>query len=363
MSENFSFDLSSEVFEKMIKSKESMGFSQKSWNEWFENILSSPEKSETDSEIIEKIIRNNALDSWYDQWITNFALNLDNIWDGNSAVSLRTSKSENSSALVIGRGPSIKKNNQLEIIAKSDFKGSIICTDGNLPNVLNAGIDPEKFNLFTITIDAQENQKKIYENQIVKQYGDKIKCIFSTTAHHNAYLAAKDSGMEIFWIHTLFDYEEGKKSFNKIQGIMSKAKDLDKKIPAIQTGANVGTSAWVVGWSILNCNHVGLIGLDLGYDDSMSWDEINYHGYKMPDNIDTESKSFKRAYPTIYNPDFDCYCKQDPLFLYYCNALKEFIQKSQNRVKTINATEGGALFGEGIHCTTLKNFLTTYNFT
>ena len=142
---------------------------------------------------------------------------------------------------------------------------------------------------------------------------------------------------------------------------MTKSVD-NKKIPAIQTGANVGTSAWVIAWSILKCNHVGLIGLDLGYDDSTPWDKISFHGYPIPTDVDKNSESFKRAYPTIYNPEFDCKCKQDPLFLYYCNALKEFIQKTKNKIKTINATEGGALFGDGIYCTSLKNFLENYNF-
>ncbi len=69
---------------------------------------------------------------------------------------------------------------------------------------------------------------------------------------------------------------------------------------------------------------------------------------------------FKRAYPTVYNPDFDCYCKQDPVFLYYSNALKEFIRRTQKKVKTINATEGGAIFGEGIKSMMLKDFLKKY---
>lgn len=294
--------------------------------------------------------------------IGNFGVHLPNIWKDSSAVELKKIRNFDSSSLVIGRGPSIKKNNHLEVIAQSNFKGAIICADGNLSNILKAGITPDKFNLFVVTIDAQENQKKFYENEIVKKFGKKIKCIFSTTAHPNAYLAAKNSGLEVYWIHTLFDFEEGKKSFNQIQGIMSKSQNKMKKIPAIQTGANVGTSSWVIAWSILKCNHVGLIGLDFGYDDNTSWDEIRYHGYPIPTNIDKNTEIFKRAYATTYNPDFDCNCKQDPLFQYYCNALKDFIQKTQHKIKTINATEGGALFGDGIYCTSLKNFLKDYNF-
>jgi len=356
------FEISENTFKKINQVKDSMGFSKKSWDEWFESLLSISNRNKSDKDIIEQIIRKNASNSWYEQWVKNFANNLQNIWEDPSANELSQIKDSDSSALVIGRGPSIMKHNHLELLANSDFKGAIICADGNLPNVLESGITPDRFNLFVVTIDAQENQKKLYEHKITKKFGNKIKCIFSTTAHPNAYLAAKNSGLQVYWIHTLFDYEKGKKSFNQIQGIMSRVKNNNKKIPAIQTGANVGTSAWVIGWSILKCNHVGLIGLDLGYDDNTSWDKISYHGYPIPKDVDKNDEIFKRAYPTVYNPEFDCYCKQDPLFLYYCNALKEFIQKTQKRIRTINATEGGALFGEGIHCTSLKNFLRNYNF-
>jgi|SaaInlStandDraft_2_1057019.scaffolds.fasta_scaffold27281_3 hypothetical protein len=362
MKEFTSFEISENTFKKINESKDSMGFAKKSWDDWFNSLLSISNDDKSDKNTIEQIIRKNASNSWYKQWVRNFAINLPHIWKDPSAIELAKTRNSDSSALVIGRGPSIVKHNHLELLAKSDFKGAIICADGNLLNVLEAGITPDKFNLFVVTIDAQENQKKCYEHELIKKFGNGIKCIFSTTAHPQAYLAAKNAGLQVYWIHTLFDFEEGKKSFNQIQGIMSRAQNNEKKIPAIQTGANVGTSSWVIGWSILKCNHIGLIGLDLGYDDSTPWDKISYHGYPIPTDIDKNSEIFKRAYPTIYNSEFDCNCKQDPLFLYYCNALKEFIQKTQNKVKTINATEGGALFGEGVHCTSLKNFVDNYNF-
>lgn len=363
MSDDLSIQITDKTYEKIIKTKERMGFSQKTWDEWFNALLADESSGDSDKDTIEKIIRKNAYHAWHEEWIRNFSINLPYIWEGHSASELAPPNgAEKSSALVIGRGPSIKKHKQLELLADSGFKGAIVCADGALPNVLEAGITPDRFNLFTLTIDAQENQKKLYEHPITKKFGRGVKCLISTTAHPKVYEAAKNANMNIYWLHTLFDYEGAKNSFNKIQGIMTRAKSPTKKVPAIQTGANVGTSAWVVSWSILRCAHVGLIGIDLGYDGDTPWEQINYHGYSMPKDIDVNSESFKRAYPTVYNPDFRCYCKQDPLFLYYCNALKEFIQKVQHRVKTINATEGGALFGEGITCTTLADFLQNYNF-
>ena len=79
-------------------------------------------------------------------------------------------------------------------------------------------------------------------------------------------------------------------------------------------------------------------------------------------NDSKNSIEFKKAYPKIHNPIYDVTCIQDPIFQYYSNALKEFILKASKHVKTINATEGGTIFGNGIECITLKKFIQNYNF-
>ena len=50
----------------------------------------------------------------FDEWVQNFATNLENIWNEPSAKELEPDKiqnqlKKNNSAIVIGRGPSIKK--------------------------------------------------------------------------------------------------------------------------------------------------------------------------------------------------------------------------------------------------------------
>jgi hypothetical protein len=227
-----------------------------------------------------------------------------------------------------------------------------------MPKILKAGITPDRFErFFTLTVDTVDWQKDFYNDPICAKYGNKINCILSTTVSPGVYEAAKKANMKIFWVHTLVDYNEGRTSFNRIAGLMTRAKNHQKGLPAIQTGGNVGTAAWIVGWSILKRATIALIGIDHGYDAEIPWEKINYHSIPMPKDIDQNSEVFKRAYPTVYNPYFNCYCKQDPPFVYFSNALKEFIQRTTKIVKTINATEGGAIFGEGIECMTLKNFL------
>lgn len=361
MAEINNFEITDDTFKKILEKKEQMGFTSKSWDEWFGEVLGLESKDRSTNDIIEKILKKNNYKAYYDNWIHNFALNLENIWNDRSArdILAKSDSNESKSAIVIGRGPSLIKNNHLELLAKSDYRGKIICSDGVLPLVLKSGINPEEYeDFFVITIDSQDHQKKFYENEIVIKNGYKIKGIFSTTISPEVYHAAKKAKIEVYWIHTLVDYDKGNSSFNYISGIMTKSKNHKKGLPAIQTGGNAGTSSWVIAWSILKCSTVCLIGIDMGYPLDMKFEEGIDH--KFPKVI-AETEAFKKAYPIIYNPEFKCECRQDPVFQYYSNALKEFIKKTSNKVKTINATEGGTLFGDGIECTTFRNFLENYS--
>ena len=310
--------------------------------------------------IIQNILENSAYETYYDDWIRNFSLNLNHIWKGHSAKELNPDKiKKESSALVIGRGPSINRNNHLELLANSNYQGTIMCCDGSLVGALKAGVTPQKFpNYFVITIDSQKRQKRFYKDKIIKKYGKKIKSILSTTVSPETYKEVKKNGMDVYWVHTLIDYNLGKSSFNYISGIMTKTKNHEKGLPAIQTGGNVGTAAWITSWSILKKKYVGLIGIDHGYYS----EDRTIDDHFFPSDIDKNSNAFKKAYPIIFNPMFNCYCQQDPIFQYYSNALKKFIRKTSKTVYTINATEGGSIFGKGIICTTLENYLKKYNF-
>lgn len=358
MSEDMFFELSENTLKKIMKKKDEMGFSKKSWDDWFQTFFEE-QKNESTQEKIERIFEKTTLDTYYDEWIQNFSSNLNYIKSGFSARELISNQSNSSSsAIVIGRGPSIKKHNHLKILSQSNYRGTIICTDGSLVNVLKSGITPEKFkNFFVVTIDTQERQKKSYDDPIVKKYGKQIKCILSSTVSPHTYNIVKESEMEVYWIHTLVDYDKGKSSFNYISGLMTKTEKTPKGLPAIQTGGNVGTSAWIIGWNILRHSHVGLIGIDHGYYS----DERTSDDHFLP-NDSKNSIEFKKAYPKIHNPIYDVTCIQDPIFQYYSNALKEFILKASKHVKTINATEGGTIFGNGIECITLKKFIQNYNF-
>lgn len=311
---------------------------------------------------LEKVISKIYYDNMYEDWVKNFALNLHNIWNEKSAKELSITTEEKNSAIVIGRGPSVKKNNHLSIFAESNYKGTIICCDSSLIPVLKNGITPDKFpKFFVVTIDPYLQIKKYYDDEIVKKFGGKIKGIFSTVVKPSTVEVARKAGIQIHWIHPLFDYQEGKKSFNQISALMVRAGKNNVGLPAIQTGGNVGTAAWFIGWKILKCNTVALIGIDHGWSDEDSWEVISSHnGLYDPIPVTQESPMGGKLFPRILNPEFNCYCILDPIFQYYSSAFREFISRSHEKVNTINATEGGSIFGEGVKCTTLKGFLSEY---
>jgi hypothetical protein len=303
----------------------------------------------------------------FDQWVQNFALNLPNIWNESSAKEICQITSEydqKSSAIVIGRGPSIDKHKHLKVLAESDYKGNIICCDGKLVDALNAGVTPTKFPKFFVTsIEPYSGIRKHYDDPIIDKYGDQIKGVFSVLTDPSVVDRARKSRIKIHWMHSLFDYNEGKKSFNHISALMVRAKNHSNGLPAIQTGGNVGTSSWFVGWKILKCSTVTLIGLNHGWEEDDSWEKIISHGnyYDSSKGVDRNSPTFKKLFKKIYNPDFGCYCILDPLFQFYSTAFKEFISRSPNWLTTINATEGGSIFGDKIHGMKFKEFLKKYS--
>ncbi|MAV94381.1 MAG: hypothetical protein CMA31_01675 [Euryarchaeota archaeon] len=356
------FEIEEKTLEQLLQLKENDGFKNKSWDEWFRFSFKIKSKS-TVNEIIENVEERFFDDNHFDRYVKNFTLNLEQISKQPSARILdpehNSEKLQTESAIVIGRGPSMKKHNHLDILAKSNFDGCIVCTDGALIKTLESGVTPEKFpNFFVVTVDTEEDEVDFFDDKIVDKYGGQINGIFSVLVDPKVIKRAIDAKIKIHWIHPLFDLQYGKKSFNSISALIVRTKKEGVGLPAIQTGGNVGTASWFVGWQILKCKTVGLIGINHGWEEDDTWETIISHGNVInPGELDKESETFKKLFPKIFNPDFNSYCILDPTFQYYSNALKEFISRAPKHVNTINATEGGSIFGDRITSMKLEDFL------
>ena len=362
MSKSVDFSINEKTYSKILESKKKLGFDDKSWDDWF-NFFLRDVKPKNQKQLLEQTA-NNFYEESFDDWVKNFAINLPKIWNDFSARDLTINESQkNTSAIVIGRGPSLKKFNQLKMLAKSNFKGSIICSDGILIDALKAGITPDKFpNFYVVTIDPVEKIKLYYDDKIIKKFGSQINGIFSTITYPEVVETARQQNIKIHWLHTLFDYFESKKSFNRVSGLMVRAVNHKNGLPGIQTGGNVGTAAWFVGWQILKCKNICLIGINHGWEEDDPWDLIVSHGFDAKSQkIDKDSKIGKKLFPRIHNPDFNTYCIMDPIFQYYSTALKEFISRAPDWVNTINSTQGGSIFGENIQSMKFSDFLKKFS--
>ncbi|KAF6246743.1 hypothetical protein C6990_06380 [Nitrosopumilus sp. b3] len=358
MSADNEFILSENTLLKLLKTKKESGFEEKTWDEWFLHVFSNEGEKSSNDKIIDDFFYNND----FEQWIKNFALNLNDIQNESSAKNIFHDDNKNDFAIVIGAGPSLKKNKHLEQLAKSNYCGTIICTDRSLIPTLKAGVTPERFpSFFVITIDAYEKITNYYDDEIVNKFGPLIKGIFSVLTSPNVMKRVRNAGIKIHWIHSLFDYDEGKKSFNHISALMIRSKKPDHKLPAIQTGGNVGTSGWFLAWKILKCKTICLIGMNHGWEEDDPQDLILSHGAAGDiSQLSLDDESFQRMFPKIFNPYFQTYCILDPIFQYYSTTFKEFIIRSPEEVTTVNSTEGGSLFGDRITCIKFIEFLSKF---
>ena len=321
------------------------------------------------NDAIEKTMKN-ILDQAFDEMIHNFSLNLTKIWKEPLASEIFENniiddeKSGHKSAIVIGRGPSIKKKKHLEILAESNYNGAIICADGNLINVLEHGVTPKKFpNFYVLSIEPYKRILKLYDHKIVDKYGEKIRGFFPTIVNPRVVQRARKAGITVHWFHNLYDLNHGKRSLNYIFAKMVRTKNHPNGLPGLQTGGNVGASAWFLAWKILQIKNVGLIGMNQGWELSDSWDTILSHNSKehLSQATNVDEKTYGRLIEKVYNPNLKTYSLVDPIFRFYRNSLIEFIERSPKWVTTINATEGGSLFGKRIKYMTFKQFIKKYS--
>ena len=301
-----------------------------------------------------------------DLWLYNFARNIPDFLNGNSVKQLSVFKNgkksiknhrPSSSAIVVGAGPSVKKNNHLEILSNSNYKDAVVCTDRMLVPCLKNGITPEKFpKFYVLTIEPKDVTMKYYEDKIIQKHNKGISVVLSTCTRHEKVELCKKNGLKIFWFHPLIDDFRKLGSINKTMNMMSKSEKNPRGLSGMQTGGNVGSSAWVFSWAILGCSPITLIGFDLGHPADTPLENTRHYPEYLrifKNNKSQASKYFKK----ITNTDLKVKVLSDPIFDFYREAFLDLVTRTPKWTRTINATEGGSLFGKGIKSLKLKDVL------
>ena len=260
------------------------------------------------------------------------------------------------SAIVIGRGPSLYKHKHLKILHDSGYEGLIAASDGALISCLEEGVIPD----IVVTVDGSPVIKKYFDHPLVKKYGPEIKWCVSVTVHHDVFLAAKEIGMPVYWFSPTFDDWRQHESWTRLQVLMTVTDKFEQGIPRAQSGGNAGACTWIMSFNIYKRSPIALIGIDFGYPEEIKLEDTQYFSSVL--NIAEGNVGIvKEAYKEFYHPYFKTKAYCDFVFYHYRQAFLEMNQETPPWYNlyggTINATEGGTLFGLGIENMYFADFL------
>lgn len=353
---------------KMMRMKEADGFAGKDWLPWFQHLVADVHLEDSPAEMVQKHTRDGLLEVW----VKNLAQNLPRIWDGKTIRDLvpeeareLEAKGEDpdvpvpgKSAIVVGRGPSLKRQRSLSMLRDSGYRGTLMLSDGALVEALEAGIKPPDYEgFYVMTVDGNHDKIwKWYSHPLVDQYGKSIKAVLCTAAAPNVAERCEEAGVEVYWFHPMFDNWRNIESFTKIEQLITKCERHPNGVPAMQAGGNAGAAAWVLSWLVLRRNPVALIGMDLGYlpDDDLS--ETYYWG-SMMEATRGNVLAVQTQYASVFNPDLGVEAIVDPVFAHYRQAFQDMALGTPRWLQTMNCTGGGSLFGEGITTVPFAKFL------
>jgi hypothetical protein len=335
-------DIPDSVFRRLRELKKQHGYGDTDWVQWFAYLTRGVYMDNN----LEDNIQQNTCRILGPLWMRNFAKNLPRIWAGGNLGDLAIHNAE--TALIIGAGPSVEANHQLEALASSNYqknkKHLIFATDRMLIPCLKKGVVPD----FVVTVDG--NGEKIplwFDNPIVAEHPE-VKCLAAVTIHPNTVEKIEKAGMRIYWFHGMLD------TLSQIDSLTYWLNEMAEKT-IINCGGNCGTTAVVIAYSF-HCNPIAFIGLNFGYlentkyEDTACYEEIKK---ASPDNF-----GFLAAYTKIKHPFFSTIALTDMVFMRYRDSfIKMMSWLKFKEVKLINCTEGGILFCPGMDYMYFKDFL------
>ena len=281
-------------------------------------------------------------------------------------------------AIVVSAGPSLHYSGTLQELSTTNFNGPIIAIDGSYVKCLRAGIipdylltldphptrlvrwfgdpdfeknmiDDDYYSRQDLDIDFRNNSiKQNNENiELVNEYAGKTKLMIASTAPANVVSRAKQAGFDMYWWIPLVDDPDSKNSLTR------KMFEITEGLPALNTGGNVGTAAWVFAQFWLKCKRTAVIGMDLGYKNDMPYEMTQTYPelVSLLGKENVNSSLFPQAKNHLTGEKF----YTDPTYYWYKQNLLELINNSG--VNMFNCTEGGTLSGKGVEEMKLVDFI------
>ena len=264
-----------------------------------------------------------------------------------------------SSAIVVGRGPSLFQHKHCEMLAESNYQGLVVSSDGALISLLEAGVCPD----VVVSVDGAPIIKKYFEHPLVQKHGKNIKYIASVTISHEVYQAAKKAGMKTYWFNPIFDDWRQNESWTRLQVLMTRTNEFKMGIPRANSGGNSGAFAWIMAMSIFKASPISLIGLDMGYPEGTKLEDTQYYSSVLR-IAEGNVAIIREAYKEFYHPTFKTKAFVDLVFNHYRQAFLDMQNATEPWYRlyggTFNCTQGGTLFGSLIKCIPFREFLERY---
>jgi len=278
-------------------------------------------------------------------WYNNLAENLPIIRKGKDVRELP--RFDGKSCICLGAGPSVWKNNHLELLKK--WKGTILCCDRMLIECLKRDIVP----FAVATVDGDKKIKDFYDDPIVDKYKDRVKAVFSAATVHPE--VVKRCPFEKYWFVPIYDDPRKPKSITFALYHLCGEKSM------LVTGGTVGTFIFNLAY-FLGFNPIILVGYDYSYDIGTKPEKTPYwFAYLQLCNWNHEKA--KRLFVVKENPYFKTKYVLDLMFKVYREILAFYLKQLPNKIKVINATEGGSLHLPDVRvkCIKLKKIINKYS--
>lgn len=283
--------------------------------------------------------------------------------------SIRAIPPDDRPALIVSAGPSLYRHKSLERAAALRHKVAIVAIDGSYIQCLRANIVPD----YVLTLDphptrivrwfgdpdyaAHTAEDDYFARQdldegfraeaarvnaenidIVDAFASVTKLVICSTAPAN--VVARTAKMPRFWFAPLVDNP-------KLPGSLTREVAEATRLPALNTGGTVGTAAVMFAHCILRTPSIAAVGMDLGYAADMPLERTQSW------NMLKDRKDVRELYPIVEHPAWGR-CYTDCTYFWYRQNLLALL-KSAGRT-LYNCTEGGALYGPHVECTTLEEW-------
>jgi hypothetical protein len=313
-----------------------------------------------------------------DVGLANARMNAERIRTGEDILALqRTRLMEGDTALVMGAGPSLHRTNVAGRLKASGFQGPIVATESAMAYCFRNGLVPD----LIVTLDPHPERivrlfgdpaltserlakddyfrrqdldpafaedelrfnRELYE--LVNAHGPRVFAAVASSASQAVVDRVYESGMMPYWWNPFYD------DYDQPDSLTRRIYEMNG-LPCVNAGGNVGTAAWVFAHAVLQKRRVGLVGIDLSYYADTPYQNTQYY-YELRDLVGADR--LDEVFVRIHNPYVNADFYTDPTYLWYRDVFLQMAQTAD--CETVNCTEGGILFGEGVRFESLDRFL------